>query len=118
LALPQQSGPVAELLVHKGRVRLPHPTSYIESHPDWDDDTGTEEDMTMTSQDVIAVLGPVDRALIAEIVATGAEAGELAEAWAWVNSDEALIGEGRRLPKGRVAELVDLLSAEDEDWEE
>ncbi len=71
--------------------------------------------MTMTSQDVIAVLGPVDRALIAEIIATGAEAEELAEAWAWVNSDEALIGEGRRLPNGKVAELVDLLSEDEEE---
>lgn len=73
--------------------------------------------MTMTSEDVIAVLGPVDETLLANIIATGATAAELAEAFAWINSEEALIGEGRRLPTGKVAELVDLLSAE-EDWEE
>jgi hypothetical protein len=71
----------------------------------------------MTSEDVIAVLGPVDETLLANIIATGATAAELAEAFAWINSEEALIGEGRRLPTGKVAELVDLLSAE-EDWEE
>jgi hypothetical protein len=56
------------------------------------------------------VLGPIDETLIAEIIATGATAEELAQAWAWINSDEALIGELRRLPSGKVAELIDLLS--------
>lgn len=74
--------------------------------------------MTLTSHDVTAVLGPVDEALLAEIVATGATPTELSEAWAWVNSDEALIGEGRHLPAGTVAALVDLLSADQDDWEE
>lgn len=74
--------------------------------------------MTMTSEDVIAVLGPVDETLLANVIATGATAADLAEAFAWINSDEALIGEGRRLPTGKVAELVDLLSVEEEDWEE
>ncbi len=74
--------------------------------------------MTLTSQDVIAVLGPVDETLVAEIVATGATPTELSEAWAWVNGDEALIGEGRHLPAGTVAALVDLLSADEEEWEE
>ncbi len=71
--------------------------------------------MTMTSGDVIAVLGPVDETLVAEVVATGATQAELAEAFAWANNDEALIGEGRHLPEGRVAALVDLLTAGEEE---
>jgi hypothetical protein len=71
--------------------------------------------MTMTSDDVIAVLGPVDNTLVAEVIATGATQAELAEAFAWANSDEALMGEGRRLPTGRVAALVDLLSTDEEE---
>ncbi|MBB3917327.1 hypothetical protein [Rhizobium fabae] len=39
---------------------------------------------------------------------------ELAEAFAWASNDEALMGEGRRLPTGKVAALVELLSADDE----
>lgn len=71
--------------------------------------------MSLTRQDVVAVLGPVDETLVAQVIATGANAQELARAWAWVNSEEALIGEGRRLPSGKVAELIDLLSpGEDE----
>ncbi len=65
----------------------------------------------MRQDEIAAILGPVDRALMADITSTGASREELAEAWAWVNADEALVNEGRRLPTGRVAELIDLLSA-------
>ncbi|SEI11304.1 hypothetical protein SAMN05216228_104437 [Rhizobium tibeticum] len=71
--------------------------------------------MPMTSDDVIAVLGPADETLVAEVIATGATQAELAEAFAWASNDEALMGEGRRLPTGRVAALVDLLSADEEE---
>ncbi|MBB3659824.1 hypothetical protein FHX15_005092 [Rhizobium sp. BK650] len=71
--------------------------------------------MTMTSHEVIAILGPVDHTLVAEVIATGATQAELAEAFAWVNNDEALIGEGRRLASGRVAALVDLLTSDEEE---
>ena len=73
--------------------------------------------MTMTSDDVIAVLGPVDEALVAEVIATGATQAELAEAFAWTNNDEALMGEGRRLPTGRTATLVDLLVSDEDEPE-
>ncbi|WP_312857946.1 hypothetical protein [Mesorhizobium zhangyense] len=53
--------------------------------------------------------------MVAEIVATGASADELREAWAWLNEDEALMGEGRPLPGTRIADLIDLLDAGLED---
>ncbi|MBX4869481.1 MULTISPECIES: hypothetical protein [Rhizobium] len=71
--------------------------------------------MTMTSAEVVAVLGPADKTLVAEIIATGATQAELAEAFAWANNDEALMGEGRHLPTGRVAALVDLLRFDEEE---
>ncbi|MBB3387894.1 hypothetical protein FHT82_000614 [Rhizobium sp. BK275] len=71
--------------------------------------------MTMTSDDVIAILGPVDNTLVADIIATGATQAELAEAFAWVNNDEALMGEGRRLASGRVAALIELLTSDEEE---
>ncbi len=71
--------------------------------------------MTMTSGDVIAVLGPIDETMVAEIVATGATKAELTEAFAWANNDEALISEGRHLPAGRVAALVELLTSNEEE---
>jgi hypothetical protein len=71
--------------------------------------------MTITRDEIRRVLGPVDDTLAADIVNTGANEQELAEAWAWVNSDEALINDGRPLPGGRVAELVALLAADEEE---
>lgn len=71
--------------------------------------------MPMTAQDVIAVLGPTDENKIAEIIATGATPAELAEAWAWINNDEALINEGRPLPSGKIAQLCALLEEPDDD---
>ncbi len=71
--------------------------------------------MTMKFDDVITILGPVDETLVADVIATGATQAELSEAVAWINNDEALIGEGRHLPAGRVAALVDLLTADEEE---
>ena len=66
-------------------------------------------------EDIKAILGSVDEALISQIIQTGASADELADAWTWLNADETLINEGRPLPKGRVAELISLLEAAEVD---
>jgi hypothetical protein len=46
--------------------------------------------------------------------ASGATQAELAEALAWANNDEALIGEGHPLPTDKTPALVDLLVLEEE----
>jgi len=68
--------------------------------------------MAMSRKEVISVLGPVDKAITAEIISTGASLQELREAWAWLNGDEALMNEGRPLPGTRVAELIELIEPE------
>lgn len=68
----------------------------------------------MTHDEILSVLGPVDDELAAELLATGASGAELREAWNWLNSDEALMGQGRPLPGSRIAELIDLLEADDD----
>jgi hypothetical protein len=73
--------------------------------------------MGLTRDDVLSVIGPADEILVTEIIATEATTEELAQAWAWVNNDEALINEGRPLPSGRIAELVELLTPQDEEEE-
>ena len=73
--------------------------------------------MTMTRQDVVSVLGPVDDATIAEVILTGASLEELREAWGWAFGDEALMGQGRPLPGTRVAALIDLIEPDDEEME-
>ncbi|MBN9047616.1 MAG: hypothetical protein J0H18_18415 [Rhizobiales bacterium] len=71
--------------------------------------------MALTREEIISVLGPTDDILVADLMATGAAFGELREAWAWLQNDEALMGEGRPLPGSRVAALIDLLDPEDEE---
>ncbi len=69
---------------------------------------------SLTRADVLSVVGPVDEVMITDIIATQATREELSQAWAWVNNDEALINEGRPLPSGRTAVVVELLASQDE----
>ncbi len=71
--------------------------------------------MTMTRDEVVSVLGPVDDMTVAEIVATSASVEELREAFAWLHGDEALMGEGRPLPGTKVAALIDVLDPDDDE---
>ena len=74
--------------------------------------------MTRISRDdVTKAFGPVDDVTIAQIIGTGATKEELAEAKAWIANDEPLMNAGKPLAKGRVGELVDILT-ELEDSEE
>jgi hypothetical protein len=75
----------------------------------------THMEATMTRDDITSVLGPVDEAVIADIVSTGATVEELREAFAWIGADEALVNEGRQLPSARVAALIELLEAADDE---
>lgn len=74
--------------------------------------------MALTRDDVLSVIGSTDEILVTEIIATEATIEELAQAWAWMNNDEALINEGRALPSGRTAELVELLTPQDDEEEQ
>ena len=69
----------------------------------------------LTRNDIVSVLGHVDEIVVADILATQAQLPELSQAWAWLNSDEAMMGEHRPLPTGRVAELVELLAPDDDE---
>ena len=72
---------------------------------------------TMTREDVVAALGRVDDAALADIIATGATREELSEAQAWLADDARLVSAGRSRATGRVARLVDILAAMQEDEE-
>jgi hypothetical protein len=72
---------------------------------------------TLTRKDVTAMLGELDDVIVAKIIATGATTEELAEAHAWLTNDEPLMNAGRPLPSGRVARLVDIVAAINEEEE-
>jgi hypothetical protein len=64
---------------------------------------------TLSRDQVIATLGPLDDIVVAEIIGTGITAAELAEARAWVTADEAMVNAGRKLPVGRVGRVIAML---------
>lgn len=65
--------------------------------------------MTITREEILSVLGPVDDEVVADVMATQASIEELREAWGWLHNDEVLLGAGRPLPGTRVGRLIDLL---------
>ena len=71
----------------------------------------------VTRDDVINAVGVVDDVTIAQLIGTGATREELAEAKAWLSNDEPLMNAGKPLAKGRVGDLVEILT-EFEDSEE
>lgn len=66
--------------------------------------------MVLTPEEVVQTIGPVDNAVVASIIATGATQDELVEARAWLANDEALIDSGRSMAAGRVGQLVRILA--------
>ncbi len=71
--------------------------------------------MALTRQEIVSVLGPSDDTLIAQIAATDATLEELAEARAWVDAEESLVEETREFPLGKVAQIIEVLSPEDDE---
>jgi hypothetical protein len=70
---------------------------------------------TLTRDEVRALIGRSDDRVVTEILNMGASRADLAEAGAWLENDEAMLNEGRPIPSGRVARLVEMLQADDED---
>ena len=62
-----------------------------------------------------ALIGPADDLMLTTILDTGATPGELAEAVAWIENDEAMLNEGRPIPTGRVGQLIEILKTKDEE---
>lgn len=72
----------------------------------------------LTRDQVIEICGRLDDMRIADIIATGATPAELMEARVWLASDDYLGGDLGRSASGRVAQLVELLRADqDDDWD-
>lgn len=72
----------------------------------------------VTRDEIIKAVGQPDDVTIAEIIGTGATAEELAEAQAWAVNDDPLLNAGRKLPTGRVRELIDILAELEPDQED
>lgn len=67
---------------------------------------------------IVAVVGPMDDAKIAAIEATGASLEQLEEAVAWAAGESDVMGAGRLPLTGVVAEIYDILTADEEEPED
>ena len=69
-----------------------------------------------TAGEVTRIIGPLDDELIIRVVATGATAAEVLEAFTWLNADN-LGTELERTKTGRVGQVYEILAQEwpDED---
>lgn len=72
----------------------------------------------LTRDDVIDIVGPLDDLRIAEIIGTGATPAELTEAFSWISEDDYMGPEVRRPLSGRVAQLFDILTADEPEPDE
>ena len=72
--------------------------------------TGTRRaSRPLTRDDVVALVGDLGDAKVAQILATGATAGDLDEAIAWAEEESDVMGKlGKRL-SGRAAKVYDIL---------
>jgi hypothetical protein len=68
----------------------------------------------LTPEDVTHILGELDEARIAAILASGANAEEIEEAAAWMSGESDVMGELERPLAGVVAQVCEILSADEE----
>jgi hypothetical protein len=72
----------------------------------------SEERRIITKEDVDEIVGRLDDATTAALIATAATRDELLEAYAWLTADDAQHRRLHREPHGKVAWLCDLLEAD------
>lgn len=71
-----------------------------------------------TASEIVAICGHLDDAVVAEIVATGATAAEVLEAFTWYSADDQIGTELQRSRHGAVGEVYEILTREDLDPDE
>jgi hypothetical protein len=79
-----------------------------------DDGGPATEGAELTHDRVVSVAGELTDAKVARIIATGATMEELEEAVAFAAGEDDVMGEARVPAAGRVAEIYDILTLEEE----
>jgi hypothetical protein len=71
-----------------------------------------------TASEIVEILGRVEDDLVTRILATGASAAEVLEAFTWANADDQIGTELERRPRGAAAQVYEVLKAEEPEPEE
>jgi len=67
--------------------------------------------------DVIKVVGSLDDDKVAAIIATGGTLDDLMEAFAWSAGETDALADAEKSLTGKVAEIYDILTADEQWWE-
>lgn len=73
---------------------------------------------SLTRDQVFDICGRLDDMRVATIIGTGASPAELMEAQSWTAADDYMGEATRHPPSGRVARLVEILKADEPDWDD
>lgn len=65
-----------------------------------------------TAGDIVRIVGPIDDGIIAQIIATGATAEDVAEAATWLSTRDYFQRVAHEAAPGRIAQVYHLLDAE------
>jgi hypothetical protein len=71
-----------------------------------------------TAREIIDIVGPLDDAVLMQILATRATAAEVLEAFTWANADDQIGTELERGPRGAAALVCEILKSEEPDPDE
>jgi hypothetical protein len=71
-----------------------------------------------TAREIIAILGPLDDAVLLQIEETGATAAEVLEALTWAEADDQIGTALERGPRGAAARVYDILKSEEPEPDE
>ena len=71
-----------------------------------------------TASEIIAICGHLDDGVIARILATGATAAEVLEAFTWFSADDQIGTELQRSQRGVVGAVYEILTEEEPDPDE
>ena len=71
-----------------------------------------------TASEIVAICGHLDDGVVAEIVATGATAAEVLEAFTWYSADDQIGTELQRSRRSAVGAVYEILAREDPDPDE
>ncbi len=73
----------------------------------------TTQDRPATSAEIRDIVGPLDDAVLVEIIETGASASEVLEAFTWLSADDQVATETGRGPRGAVLRVYEILQREE-----
>jgi hypothetical protein len=80
--------------------------------------TQSQRQCPATSSEIVAIVGPLDDAVLLQILELEATAAEVLEAFTWANADDQIGTEIEHGPRGVVARLYEILRLEEPEPDE